>query len=426
MARDFFDSHPAIPIPETALRGPADADHYRTFHGKSRNRWYVDPLPADDRWSHDSEENVYPAISTVKKASGNDWTLVGFKRAAEQIAKNPGRFEGMNYDEIYATLRQDNDSGLGRASKRGTNVHHYFEAGLRGQEITFMESPREPGATYLPAVRAFFQSHKPELVAAEVVCIHRDLNRESGLDNPGYGGTGDALMTITCHKESRLWVERKEQIEDNIAWYERAVDALEKQDVAHRPAGRKYPVIDSQEDSAGRASARDQLITKLSTERETLRQHEGSPTRHRLAVAGDWKSRADEGEHKIYPEEAAQVGALAGAQYMIIESPVGPARVEIPALELGIIVSVRPDSFRIYPVHLDKAFTHFGRMHAWWQARQDERKIYGRVWPPSKVMSLRDQLEVVTSRDEAVQLWKMNKSLWTDELTLLMKERWPE
>jgi hypothetical protein len=346
---DFFRPFPTVPIPMSSLRGPADADHFRTFHGRSKHRWYVDPLPADERWSATGERDVYPAVSTVKKASGNDWTMVGYKRAAEAIVADPKRFKGRSYDEVYDMLNADNKRGLGRASTRGTNVHTYFEKGLRGFDITFAESPREPGANYLPAVRAFFAAHKPKLVAAEVVCIHRDLNRVGPDDEvAGCGGTADGFVEITC------------------------------------PDGKR-----------------------------------------RLAAI-DWKSRADEGKHAIYPEEAAQVGFAGRAQYMIVEGPLGAMRTEIPPLELGLIVSIRPDGFRCYPVDLDKAFRHFTSMHAWWKARQSERDTYGRIWPPSPTLSLEEQLALTTSREEALDLWKRNKAAWTEEMSKAMTGKWPK
>jgi hypothetical protein len=100
--------------------------------------------------------------------------------------------------------------------------------------------------------------------------------------------------------------------------------------------------------------------------------------------AADWKSRGLDSDHGIYPEEAAQVGgAFVGAQYSIVQGPDGnPMRAPVPAFDGAIVVSVKHDGCRIYPVHLDKAREHYERMHAWWVARQTERKAYGRAWPP--------------------------------------------
>ena len=62
------------------LLGPADADHFRVQVGRFGVRHYVDPLPGCDiapAWDGD-----VPAISTVKKASGSDWSFVALQRVA--------------------------------------------------------------------------------------------------------------------------------------------------------------------------------------------------------------------------------------------------------------------------------------------------------------------------------------------------------
>jgi hypothetical protein len=88
--------------------------------------------------------------------------------------------------------------GLERAGRRGTNVHKYFERGLRGEPFNDPEFPDEPGSDYLPAVRQFFDTYQPELVAAEVVSINRIL---------GYGGTGDWLCRPELYPRYGKWIE---------------------------------------------------------------------------------------------------------------------------------------------------------------------------------------------------------------------------
>lgn len=99
--------------------------------------------------------------------------------------------------------------------------------------------------------------------------------------------------------------------------------------------------------------------------------------------AADWKSRGASSDHGAYPEEAAQVGgAFAGAQYVIVTGDDGnPVRASVPTFDAGLIVSVKPDGCRIYPVDIPKARQHWEAMHAWWCARRDERKAIGRSWP---------------------------------------------
>lgn len=98
--------------------------------------------------------------------------------------------------------------------------------------------------------------------------------------------------------------------------------------------------------------------------------------------AADWKSRGASSDHGAYPEEGAQVGgAFAGAQYVIVSGDDGnPVRAAVPAFDAGLIVSVKPDGCRIYPVDIAKARQHWEAMHAWWCARKFERKPIGRSW----------------------------------------------
>lgn len=289
-------SRPSIPIPPSVLRGPADADHYRVKVGRYNDRWYTDPLPGCDIAPAISDANAtWPSVSSIKKASGSDWTFTALKRVAEELKAKPDALAGLDYDACYDRLKSINKLGLNRAASRGTNVHTYFEKGLRGQPIDVAEHAGEPGAEYLPAVRAFFDTYQPELIAAEVVCIDRDLH------GVGYGGTSDGLIRID---------------------------------------GRTYWV--------------------------------------------DWKSRGADSDHGAYSEEAAQLGAYASAAYMLVEDN-GPKRQSLPDADGGLIVSVKPDGVRLYPIDLDKAADHWRSLHAWWIAKRDEKAAIGRPLAPRAV-----------------------------------------
>ena len=81
------------------------------------------------------------------------------------------------------------------------------------------------------------------------------------------------------------------------------------------------------------------------------------------------------------------MGGYGRAQYIIIDdddpdNPHGAKRAPIPELDGGLIISIKSDSYEVYPVDLDRAFDHFTALHAWWVARRDERKAVGRKWPP--------------------------------------------
>jgi hypothetical protein len=106
-------------------------------------------------------------------------------------------------------------------------------------------------------------------------------------------------------------------------------------------------------------------------------------------VGVDWKSRGVDSDHGAYPEEAAQIAAGARAEYMIVDDGNGtPIRALLPPLTSGIVVSIKPDGCRVYPVDLDKAFRHTEAMHAFWVARKAEREPIGRAWPPRKASTI--------------------------------------
>lgn len=335
---------PKLPIPHGVLAGPHDPNLFRVEHGKYKERWYVDPLPADDTWEEDEEDRDYPSQSLVKKASGQDWSYVACKRIAKEIIKNPRRFFDLDYEDVKNMLVADNSRGLRFASERGTNVHTYFEKGLYGLDIDYVEGPHERGAEYLPAVRQFFIDYQPTLFAAEYVAINR------GLNGHGYGCTGDAIIELTNHKGERV---------------------------------KAYV---------------------------------------------DWKSRAEEGQHAIYDEEAAQLGAARFADYMVVEGERGAERRPLPEIDLGVIVSIRPDGCRVYPVNLPEAFEHFTALHAWWVAQLTSRKSIRRVWPVPKPTPLLEQIERTTSVEQGRLLWRLHKDggQWTAEHTAALQRRWPK
>lgn len=335
---------PTIPIPPTVLRGPADADHYRVKVGRYGDRWYTDPLPACPiAPAVDPTRDTWPSVSTIKKASGSDWTFVGLKRVAAELRDNPRALDGLDYDACYDRLKSINKLGLGRAGKRGTNVHLYFEKGLRGHGIDVVEHPDEPGAEYLPAVRAFFDTYRPELVAAEVVCIDRDLN------GTGYGGTSDGVISLD------------------------------------HPDG-------------GRAT-----------------------------VWVDWKSRGADSDHGAYPEEGAQLGAYASAAYMLVETTNGPARQALPHTDGGLIVSVKPDGVRLYPIDMDKATGHWRSLHSWWVARRDERGCVGKPWAPRSIPTpaFASLAEMAATLDDLHGLYEQAVAAgqWNDDLKAAFRAR---
>jgi hypothetical protein len=277
------------------IKGPTDADHYRVKVGRYGERWYVDPLAASGEFSHDPE-TAYPSISTVKKASGQDWSFVSIKRIADADPDRLIEAAKLPPGDRYDVLTSINKRGLGRAAERGTNVHLYCEALLRNQTTLFPLTKGDPGYDYLPAVDEFFATYQPKLYAAEYPVFHRTLN------GVGYGGTPDGIIDI---------------------------------------GGELYAV--------------------------------------------DWKTRTETSDHGAYPEEGAQIAAGAFAEYMIAEDADGNAvRQPVPQLAGGLIISIKPDGCKLYPIDLATAWNHWEAMHAWWVARRTERLCVGKPWAPGK------------------------------------------
>jgi hypothetical protein len=253
------------------LLGPADADHFRVKVGRFGDRFYCDPLPGCD--IAEATDQTWPSISTVKKASGQDWSYVAMKRCATAVAEHPELFAGNNLDGAYEQFKVADKHYKNIAFNRGTIIHLWMEDLLSGEpprtftpfdlEVNKLKPEALEEATrYLSAVKAWFDTYEPQLVAKEVVCIHRTLN------GVGYGGTADAIIRI----DGKLYM-------------------------------------------------------------------------------ADWKSRGS--DHDAYAEEAAQVAALAGAEYMIVTDETGnPVRRLLPDFEGGLIVSIKTDGCRTYPVAL--------------------------------------------------------------------------
>lgn len=180
-----------------ALRPPADADNYRVKAGRFGDRFYTDPLPADDTWEATGDDDIYPAISTVKKAVGQDWSRAMVKRlsrAPSQLVEIGGLDSEF---ERKARLNIVDESGLNGAGERGTVVHAHAEAKLMNRMAIYqMNDVVKP---YIRTLDAFFAAFNPTLVAAEFVAIHRTLNAEGvrrGNEYLGFGGTGDAVVEI--------------------------------------------------------------------------------------------------------------------------------------------------------------------------------------------------------------------------------------
>jgi hypothetical protein len=129
----------------------------------------------------------------------------------------------------------------------------------------------------------------------------------------------------------------------------------------------------------------------------------------------DWKSRGEDSDHNAYPEEAAQIGAGAGADYYIAEDG-GAARVPVPHLDGGLIVSVRPDGCRVYPIDIDAAIAQWQALHTWWIRSLTERQPIGKPWAPrsAPVSELDAIIADAVDVSTLYAIYAINKHRWTD------------
>jgi hypothetical protein len=297
-------------VPDGVITGPADADNFRVKVGYER--WYIDNLPADDRWPADEVDR--PSFSAIKSAGGKDWSFLAVKRMADLTDEQLEQLVRLDVTQRHNYLK-DINKALGDIAKwRGTIIHWWFEDLLDGLPMRTIDPHNLPvgsdgrrmpmGAlvealTYQDAVADLVRTYKPKLIAAEYVAIHRTLN---GI---GYGCTPDAL----------------------VEW-------------------------------------------------------DGE------IVGIDYKSRGANGDHVCYPEEGPQIAAGVFADYMIVDDGNGGARrMEIPKVSRGLIVSVKPDGCRLYPIDLELAWEHFTKMHAWWVARRTEKAHNGRILPKKSTVA---------------------------------------
>lgn len=138
----------------------------------------------------------------------------------------------------------------------------------------------------------------------------------------------------------------------------------------------------------------------------------------------DWKSRGADSSHGAYAEEAAQLGAYASADYMLVEGPNGPMRQRLPHADGGLIVSVKPDGVRLYPIDLDKAAAYFAKLHGWWIDKKTGTDAIGKPLAPRAAADpLLAAIAKAATADALKALWAENKPGWTDTHTAAAKAR---
>lgn len=93
----------------------------------------------------------------------------------------------------------------------------------------------------------------------------------------------------------------------------------------------------------------------------------------------DWKTRGADSKHGAYEGEAAQIGAIASADYLIADVDGVARRVEPPEATGGLIVSIKPDSVEFYPIEIDAAIESAEALKACWDSTRDGRSAARRA-----------------------------------------------
>lgn len=268
----------------TALRGPLEADRFRTT--RYRQRWYRDPLGADDTFpERKGKDDILPAFSTVKrvhkgtfrKRYGDQTYDLDALRCALFVADQKEHLLRIDDDSIVAAVAQRPAIVLNQAGNRGTGVHAMFEALAKDQAIDrdWVEVYHPDSLDYYDVVMRFWEEQLPVIGFEEVV----GMNWEAG-----YACTGDAAHV--------------------------------------RFTGPGTP-----------SELKDKLIVQ------------------------DYKSRGPDSNHGCYEVEAMQLAAMDGVEYAFIQRDDGAVVRHIPERhDVGVIISIRPDSYELYPVDLAKAW----------------------------------------------------------------------
>jgi hypothetical protein len=104
----------------------------------------------------------------------------------------------------------------------------------------------------------------------------------------------------------------------------------------------------------------------------------------------DWKSRDAKGDHNAYPEEGAQLAAYLMADYIIVQDGETAKRAPFPDVDGILILSIKPDGVKVYPVDRGQAVSYWAELHRWYMIRQTENLLVGKPWPIKRALTTPD------------------------------------
>lgn len=201
-------------------RGPKDPDDYRIEARRSRHYW--DTLPACELRPEgpmtDRLTEALPAQSTLMKAIPSDALLYwAVGKTAEYAVDQREKWQGLDRDDAVDVLKKSHQKESTKAANRGTGVHEYLDAKLRGEpfDLTYLD---ENAALYLPVVDQFLAEQEPELVLSEVVGI-----------GVSHGVTTDAIIRfpkLDVEQAVVDWKTRNDTVKKPHVVYEKEVFQL--------------------------------------------------------------------------------------------------------------------------------------------------------------------------------------------------------
>jgi len=125
-------------------------------------------------------------------SKGDVLTRWSAKMVAEQAWELRNSLNSLGRDEAIDILKSSPWRSSRRASDRGTSIHEYLDARLRGLPGPTLEGQ---AAGYQPAADAFLAELQPELVESEVTVF-----------GDGYAGTFDAHLRIHVDGHREDWL----------------------------------------------------------------------------------------------------------------------------------------------------------------------------------------------------------------------------
>lgn len=134
----------------------------------------------------------------------------------------------------------------------------------------------------------------------------------------------------------------------------------------------------------------------------------------------DWKTRA---KTTRYDEEAAQVAAYAGAEYMIVESPLGGAmRAPLPKLDYLAVVVISPTGYQVHEVNEVDAWDLWCRLADFWTIKNNGKFYEGTLATPFGVPVAEKQNLIDRVRALSEPARKYLAARWPEGLPTLKQE----